>query len=212
MPGVSGSDIRPVRLDVPEAEPQDLRDRLRRIRWPDELPGVGWAYGVPRAYLRELVEYWRDGCNWRAAEARLNSWPQFTTTIDDATVHFAHPRSPEPAVTPLVMTHGWPGSIVEFDAMAGPLTDPRAHGGDPADAFDLVLPTIPGFTQSGPTADTGWSTCGTAGGPGRRRRSRDKSFPRHAAAAGSLTSHPEHRHRSWQQLHPGAPTTASQIS
>jgi pimeloyl-ACP methyl ester carboxylesterase len=156
MPGMSDSDLRPFRLDIPEADLRDLRERLERTRWPDELPGVGWAHGVPRDHLRGLVDHWRDGYDWRAAETRLNAWPQYTTTIDGATVHFAHLRSPEPDATPLVMTHGWPGSIVEFDAVAGPLTDPRSHGGDPADAFHLVLPTIPGFTLSGPTGDTGW--------------------------------------------------------
>ena len=149
-------EIRPFRLEVPEAELDDLRGRLKRVRWPAELDGVGWAYGVPRDYLRELVAYLRHRYDWRAAEARLNRWPQFTTTIDGATVHFVHVRSPEPGATPLVMTHGWPGSVVEFGDVVGPLTDPRAHGGDPADAFHLVLPTIPGFTLSGPTRERGW--------------------------------------------------------
>ncbi|MFF0726239.1 epoxide hydrolase family protein [Streptomyces sp. NPDC004134] len=149
-------DIRPFRISVPESDLDDLRYRLDRARWPDELPGVGWEYGVPREYLRELVRYWRDEYDWRAAEARLNLWPQFTTTIDGAHVHFAHIRSPEPGATPLVITHGWPGSIAEFERIAGPLTDPRAHGADPADAFHLVLPSIPGFGFSGPTREKGW--------------------------------------------------------
>jgi epoxide hydrolase len=148
--------IRPFRIDVPQAELDDLRARLDRTRWPDELPGVGWEYGIPRDYLRELVRYWRHTYDWRAAEARLNEWPQFTTEIDGANIHFAHIRSPEPDATPLIMTHGWPGSIVEFARVAGPLTDPRAHGGDPSDAFHLVLPSIPGFGLSGPTRETGW--------------------------------------------------------
>ncbi|WP_369215672.1 epoxide hydrolase family protein [Streptomyces flavofungini] len=148
--------ISPFRIDVPQSDLDDLRIRLDLTRWPDELPGVGWAYGVPRDYLRELVHHWRHTYDWRTAEARLNAWPQFTTTIDGAHLHFAHLRSPEPDATPLLMTHGWPGSIVEFTKVAGPLTDPRAHGGDPADAFHLVLPSIPGFGFSGPTKDTGW--------------------------------------------------------
>ncbi|QQC93172.1 epoxide hydrolase family protein [Streptomyces alfalfae] len=148
--------ISPFRIDVPRRALDDLRTRLDLTRWPDELPGAGWAYGVPRAYLQELVRHWRHTYDWRAAEARLNEWPQFTTTIDGANVHFAHLRSPEPGATPLLMTHGWPGSFVEFTEVAGPLTDPRAHGGDPDDAFHLVLPSIPGFGFSGPTADTGW--------------------------------------------------------
>ena len=148
--------VEPFRLDVPEVELEDLWWRLDRVRWPDELPGVGWAYGVPVGYLKELVQYWRHEYDWRKAEARLNEWPQFTTTIDGANVHFAQLRSPEPDATPLILTHGWPGSIVEFAEVAGPLTDPRANGGDPADAFHLVIPSIPGFALSGPTRETGW--------------------------------------------------------
>jgi pimeloyl-ACP methyl ester carboxylesterase len=148
--------IHPFRIDVPQADLDDLRARLDMTRWPDELPGVGWAYGVPRGYLKELVRYWWHEYDWRAAEARLNQWPQFTTTIDEANIHFAHIRSPEPDATPLIITHGWPGSIVEFAEIAGPLTDPRAHGGDPSDAFHLVVPSIPGFGLSGPTRQTGW--------------------------------------------------------
>ncbi|CAM5514583.1 Epoxide hydrolase OS=Streptomyces alboniger OX=132473 GN=CP975_01475 PE=3 SV=1 [Streptomyces alboniger] len=148
--------VSPFRVDVPQSDLDDLRVRLDLTRWPDELPGVGWSYGVPRAYLKELVQYWRHTYDWRTAEAGLNEWPQFTTTIDGANIHFAHIRSPEPGATPLLMTHGWPGSYVEFTKVVGPLTDPRAHGGDPADAFHLVLPSIPGFGFSGPTRDTGW--------------------------------------------------------
>ena len=148
--------IRPFRIAIRTAELDDLHQRLDRTRWPDELPGVGWAYGVPRDYLRELAHYWRHSYDWQAAEARLNEWPQFMTTIDGADIHFAHIRSPEPDATPLMITHGWPGSIVEFEHITGPLTDPRAHGGDPADAFHLVLPSIPGFGFSGPTRETGW--------------------------------------------------------
>jgi epoxide hydrolase len=148
--------VLPFRIDIPQRDLDDLYDRLDRTRWPDELPGVGWAYGVPTEYLRELVRYWRHEYDWRATEARLNEWPQFTTGIDGERVHFAHLRSPEPNATPLVITHGWPGSIVEFLDVAGPLTDPAAHGGDPADAFHLVVPSIPGFGFSGHTLQTGW--------------------------------------------------------
>ncbi|NSL43744.1 epoxide hydrolase family protein [Streptomyces sp. 8P21H-1] len=148
--------FRPFRIDVPQADLDDLHARLDRTRWPDELPGVGWARGVPRGYLRELAEYWRHSYDWRAAEARLNEWPQFTTVVDGARLHFAHIRSPEPDATPLLVTHGWPGSIAEFLDVVGPLADPRAHGGDPADAFHVVVPSIPGFGLSGPTRDTGW--------------------------------------------------------
>ncbi|UQX05308.1 epoxide hydrolase family protein [Streptomyces sp. RerS4] len=148
--------LEPFRIDVPQRELDDLDARLRRVRWPDGLDGVGWSYGIPLAEMRELVRHWREEYDWRAAEARLNRWPQYTTVIDGARVHFAYLRSPEPDATPLLMTHGWPGSFVEFQRVAGPLTDPRAHGGDPADAFHLVLPSIPGFTLSGPTTEPGW--------------------------------------------------------
>ncbi|WCH96560.1 epoxide hydrolase [Streptomyces moderatus] len=148
--------VRPFRLDIPQSDLDDLHDRLDRTRWPDEIPGSGWAYGVPTDYLRDLVRHWRHVYDWRAAEARLNEWPQFTTTIDGANVHFAHVRSPEPDATPLIITHGWPGSIVEFLDVVGPLADPAAHGGDPADAFHVVVPSIPGFGLSGPTTEAGW--------------------------------------------------------
>ncbi|MFF4688056.1 epoxide hydrolase family protein [Streptomyces sp. NPDC001307] len=148
--------IEPFRLSVPQSDLDDLHDRLDRTRWPAELPGAGWEYGVPAGYLRELVRYWRHEYDWRAAEAELNRWPQFTTTIDGAKVHFAHVRSPEPDATPLVITHGWPGSIAEFLDVVGPLTDPVAHGGDAADAFHVVVPGIPGFGLSGPTTERGW--------------------------------------------------------
>ncbi len=148
--------IHPFRVAIPGADLDDLHQRLDRTRWPDELSDVGWAYGIPRDYLMELARYWRHEYDWRAAEERLNAWPQFTTTIDSANIHFAHLRSPEPNAIPLIVIHGWPGSIVEFTAIAGPLSDPRAHGADPSDAFHLVLPSIPGFGLSGPTHERGW--------------------------------------------------------
>jgi pimeloyl-ACP methyl ester carboxylesterase len=151
------SDIRPFRIDFPQADLDDLRDRLARTRWPDQLPGVGWDYGVPLDYMKRLAEYWRTGYDWRVHEARLNQFPQFTTTIDGTNVHFLHVRSPEPDALPVIITHGWPGSIVEFIDMIGPLTDPRSHGADPADAFHLVVPSIPGYPLSGPAPERGWN-------------------------------------------------------
>ena len=148
--------IRPFRIDIPDSALADLRDRLGRTRWPDELPGVGWSYGVPAQRVRDLAGYWQAGYDWRAHEARLNEFPQFTTIIDGQRVHFLHVRSPEPGAFPLVITHGWPGSVAEFLQVTGPLTDPRRHGGDPADAFELVLPSLPGYGFSGPTSETGW--------------------------------------------------------
>jgi epoxide hydrolase len=154
--------IRPFRIAVPQADLDDLHERLARTRWPDELPGVGWSRGAPLGYLKELAEYWRTQYDWRRYEAQLNEFPQFTTTIDGANIHFLHVRSPEPDALPLILTHGWPGSVVEFIDVIGPLTDPRAHGGDPADAFHVVIPSIPGYGFSGPTHEAGWNTARVA--------------------------------------------------
>ncbi|MBL1076890.1 epoxide hydrolase [Nocardia sp. 2] len=153
----SSNEIRPFRIDIPQADLDYLNSRLERFRLPDELPGMGWQLGVPKDYLTELVTYWRHDYDWRAQEKLLNELPQFTTEIDGQSVHFVHVRSPESTATPLIMTHGWPGSFVEFLDLIGPLTDPRAHGGDPADAFHLVLPSIPGYAFSGPTGEDGWN-------------------------------------------------------
>ncbi|MFC9329723.1 epoxide hydrolase family protein [Kitasatospora sp. NPDC057015] len=148
--------MQPFRINVPQADLDDLHRRLEQTRWPDEVAGAGWSRGVPVGYLKELAEYWRTGFDWRAMESRINELPQFTTEIDGANVHFLHVRSPEPDARPLLVTHGWPSTFVEFLDVVGPLTDPRAHGGDPADAFHLVIPTIPGFGFSGPVREAGW--------------------------------------------------------
>lgn len=149
-------DLQPFTVDIPETQLDDLRDRLARTRLPQQLPDAGWDYGTELGYLTELIGYWRDRYDWRRAEARLNAFPQFLTEIDGAQVHFLHVRSPEPDALPLVITHGWPGSVVEFLDVLGPLSDPVAHGGDPADAFHVVAPSIPGYGFSGPTRDRGW--------------------------------------------------------
>ena len=155
---VMSDDITPFQIGIPQDRLDDLRRRLADTRWPDQLWGVGWEAGVPLDYLRGLADYWRTGYDWRAHEARLNEFPQFTTVIDGQTVHFLHVRSPEPGALPLVITHGWPGSIVEFMKIIGPLTDPARHGGDPADAFHVVAPSLPGFGFSTPLAAPGWDT------------------------------------------------------
>jgi pimeloyl-ACP methyl ester carboxylesterase len=154
--------IQPYRISVPQADIDDLRERLARTRWAGDLPGTGWNRGVPTAYLRELATYWAQAYDWRVQEAALNSYPQFITTVDGAALHFMHVRSAEPGATPLLLLHGWPGSIVEFLDMIGPLTDPAAHGGDPADAFDLVIPSLPGYGFSGPLTRAGWTDGRTA--------------------------------------------------
>ncbi|GAB7045941.1 epoxide hydrolase family protein [Catenuloplanes indicus] len=149
--------MRAFRIETPQAELDDLKRRIAGTRWPENLPETGWDRGVPTAYLKELAEYWATEYDWRAAEARLNAYPQFTTEIDGATVYFLHARSPEPGARALLITHGWPGSVAEFLDVIGPLTDPRAHGGDPADAFHVVLASMPGYGFSGPHPGTGWT-------------------------------------------------------
>jgi microsomal epoxide hydrolase len=150
--------MRPFKIDIPQSRLDDLKQRLAATRWTDEMPGVGWSRGAPLAYVKELAEYWRTSYDWRAVEARLNQYPQFLTEIDGAQVHFLHVRSPEPDATPLILTHGWPTTVAEFLDVIGPLTDPAAHGGDRADAFHVVIPSIPGSGFSGPTNQVGWDT------------------------------------------------------
>ena len=144
--------IEPFDVDVPDDELEDLRRRLSRTRWPSPAPGPAWEQGTELAYIRELVGYWLEGFDWRAQERRLNQLDHFLTTIDGQPVHFVHARSRHPEALPLVLSHGWPGSIVEFLDVVGPLTDPR----DPADAFHVVAPSLPGYGFSGPTSEPGW--------------------------------------------------------
>jgi pimeloyl-ACP methyl ester carboxylesterase len=148
--------IEPFTIAVPDADLDDLRARLTRTRLSDQIPGAGWDYGTERDYLAELVAYWRDEYDWRRAEKALNAFDNYLTEIDGTRVHFIHARSPEPDALPLVITHGWPGSVVEFLEIIRPLADPRSHGGDPADAFHVVCPAIPGYGFSGPTHERGW--------------------------------------------------------
>ena len=150
-------EIKEFRIHIPQADVDDLAERLARTRWPASLPGAGWDRGAPVAYVRELAGYWRTSFDWRAAEARLNSYPQYTTEVDGQKIHFLHVKSPERGATPLLLLHGWPGSVVEFTDLIGPLTDPAAYGGDPAGAFHLVIPSLPGYGFSGPLTETGWT-------------------------------------------------------
>jgi len=158
---MADAEIRPFRVEVSDEALDDLRNRLGGTRWPSEVAGAGWSRGVPVGYLKELAGYWRDGFDWRKQEAELNQVPQFTTVIDGQTIHFLHVRSPEPGALPLIVSHGYPGSVVEFLGLLGPLSDPRAHGGDPADAFHLVIPSLPGFGFSTPVAEPGWAMART---------------------------------------------------
>ena len=148
--------IRPLRIEISQADLDDLHERLARTRWPDELPEVGWSRGVPLGYLKDLAEYWANGFDWRRQEARLNELAHFVTTIDGQDIHFLHVRSPEPDALPLILTHGWPSSPIEFLKVIGPLTDPRAHGGEAADAFHVVIPSLSGYGFSTPVREKGW--------------------------------------------------------
>ena len=140
--------IRPFTIDVPDDVLADLKERLARARMPDEPEAVGWQLGMNQAYLRQLVDYWRDEFDWRAQERRLNRLEQFKTTIDGLDIHFVHRRSAEPDAFPLILTHGWPGTFAEFDKVIEPLTDPVTHGGRAEDAFHVVAPSIPGYAFS----------------------------------------------------------------
>ncbi len=148
--------VTPFTIDIPQAQLDDVQQRLMNARFAPDLPDVGWAYGTPTAWLRDMVAYWRDGFDWRVWEARLNAYPQFTTVIDGQRLHVLHIGSPEPDATPLVLLHGWPSSFVELLHVIGPLTDPVGHGGNATDAFHLVIPSLPGFAFSGPTSEAGW--------------------------------------------------------
>ncbi|HEY5647350.1 MAG TPA: epoxide hydrolase, partial [Pseudomonadales bacterium] len=152
----AGQAITPFEIRASDEDLADLKSRLDRTRWPDREPTGDWSQGIPLAYVQELVAYWRDGYDWRAREAALNRWPGYQTALDGLNIHFLHVPSPVPSARALIMTHGWPGSIVEFQKVIGPLTDPAAHGGDPADAFHLVCPTLPGFGFSGKPDKPGW--------------------------------------------------------
>ncbi|ADB48721.1 epoxide hydrolase family protein [Conexibacter woesei] len=149
--------VRPFTIDVPQADLDDLRDRLARTRWVDELPGAGTDYGMPLATVRALADHWQDSFDWRAQEAKLNELPHFVTEIDGEQIHFLHIRSPHADALPLVMTHGWPKTFTELLALVGPLTDPVAHGGEAKDAFHVVIPSPPGYAFSGPTRSKGWN-------------------------------------------------------
>jgi pimeloyl-ACP methyl ester carboxylesterase len=147
----------PFRVEIPQRAIDDLNYRLDQTRWPEEQPEQSWTYGLPLHYARELAQYWRQSYDWRTHEARINEKPQLLTTIDGTTVHALHVRSKHADALPLILTHGWPSSFVEFLDIIGPLTDPTAYGRDARDAFHVVVPSIPGYGFSGPTHDPGWN-------------------------------------------------------
>ncbi len=153
-------EIVPFKIHHSDEQLDDLRARIRNARWPEAETVAGsdepWAQGMPLEYARELAEHWAQDYDWRRCEAELNSWPNHRTVIDGLGIHFIHVRSPHEGARPLVLTHGWPGSVVEFLDVIGPLTDPGAHGGDPADAFHVVIPSLPGFGWSDKPTESGW--------------------------------------------------------
>ncbi|MGX9146383.1 epoxide hydrolase family protein [Mesorhizobium sp. 128a] len=182
----AGDDIRPFVAKVPQGELDELRRRIAATRWPDQETVDDQSQGIKLAKLKPLVDYWGTGYDWRKAEAKLNTLPQFMTTIDSVDIHFIHVRSRHPNAMPLIMTHGWPGSVFELLKTVGPLTDPTAHGGRAEDAFDLIMPSMPGFGFSGKPRDTGW-------GPDRIARAWAQlmarlGYPRYVAQGGDWGS------------------------
>jgi pimeloyl-ACP methyl ester carboxylesterase len=155
--GETANEIRPFRVDIPDEALEDLRRRIAAVRWPSRELVADRSQGVQLATMQELARYWTTDYDWRKAEARLNALPQFTTEIDGVDIHFLHVKSPHEQALPLLMTHGWPGSVIELLETVGPLTDPTAHGGEATDAFDLVLPSLPGYGFSGEPAELGWN-------------------------------------------------------
>lgn len=150
--------VKPFKIAVEDAVLRDLKERLSRTRFPDQIEGSEWDYGVDRKYMNELVAYWRDKYDWRSQERQLNQFDQFVTTIDGLKIHFIHQRSKEKNAIPLVIVHGWPGSVYEFHKIIGMLTDPVAHGGKAEDAFHVVCPSLPGFGFSDKPREKGWSS------------------------------------------------------
>lgn len=150
------SEITPFEINVADEQIADLEQRLSLTRWPDAETVDDWSQGIPLAYLQEVCEYWAKDYDWREREAKLNRFPQFKTNLSGLDIHFIHAKSPEPDATPLVMTHGWPGSIVEFQKVIEPLTNPTAHGGEAKDAFHVVCPSLPGYGFSDKPKETGW--------------------------------------------------------
>ncbi|MER7008578.1 epoxide hydrolase family protein [Dactylosporangium sp. NPDC000555] len=151
-----GGEVAPFTVSVGDDALDELRRRLARARWPEPAPAASWSQGVPLDWLRDLCGYWQSGYDWRRLEDRLNGLAQFTTELDGLDVHFMHLRSPHPDALPLIVTHGWPGSVVEFLDVVGPLADPVAHGGEARDAFHVVCPSLPGFGFSARPAEPGW--------------------------------------------------------
>jgi pimeloyl-ACP methyl ester carboxylesterase len=189
MTNTEASSIRPFTVAVPQADLDDLQARLARTRLPQPAPGDDWDYGVPNSYLAPVIETWRTDFDWRAQEERMNAFPHYLTEIDGQTIHFIHVPSAEPAATPLLLLHSYPGSFVDFLDLIGPLTDPVAHGGDAADAFSIVVPSMPGFAVSTPVVDRGWTMARVARTwDTLMRRLGYDSYGTHGSEGGALVS------------------------
>ena len=189
MTNTEASTIRPFTVAIPQADLDDLQSRLGRTRLPQPAPGDDWDYGVPNSYLAPTIETWRTEFDWRAQEERINSFPHYLTEIDGQTIHFMHVPSAEPDATPLLLLHTYPGSFVDFLDMIGPLTDPVAYGGDAADAFSVVVPSMPGFAFSTPVVDRGWTMARVARTwDVLMRRLGYESYGTHGSDGGALVS------------------------
>ena len=184
-------DLEQFAIEVPQATLDDLAERLARTRWPAELDGPGWEDGTSPAFLRELVGRWRTGFDWRAQEAAINRFPQFRATVDGIGLHFVHVRGKGPAPLPLVYTHGWPSSFYELLPLVGLLTDPTSHGGDPTDAFDVVIPSLPGYGFSDPLPGRGNSA--RIPGQWARLMTQVLGYTRFAAHGGDLGAYVTNR-------------------
>jgi pimeloyl-ACP methyl ester carboxylesterase len=158
----NGVEFRPFVVEVPPKAISDLRRRVSDTRWPDQIPGSGWDYGAEIGHVKDVCSYWANSYKWEAFVERSNAFPQFTTIIDQQKFHFIHARSPESTARPLLMLHGWPGSVAEFFEVIGPLSDPARYGGDPANAFHVIAPSLPGYGFSGSTSERGWNVTRTA--------------------------------------------------
>jgi pimeloyl-ACP methyl ester carboxylesterase len=187
--GSSPADIRSFRVEIAQADLDDLNTRLANTRLPEAAPGDNWDLGTPNSYLREMVDHWQNGFDWREQEARMNEFPHYLTDIDGQTVHFIHVPSAEPDATPLLLIHSYPGSFIDFLDMIGPLTDPVAHGGKAEDAFSVVIPSIPGFGFSTPLVDRGWTMARVARTfDALMRRLGYSEYGSHGSDAGSMVS------------------------
>ena len=178
-------EVNAFKIEVPDEVLEDLRRRLETVRWPDQIPNSGWDYGSNLDYLKELVEYWRSGFDWRAQEAKLNVFRHFKSPVDGLDIHFIHERGKGPNPIPLVITHGWPSTFYEMHKIISLLADPGAHGGDPADAFDVVAPSLPGFGFSGQSTEPGMDVQRVAG-MWEKLMTENLGYPRFAAQGGDI--------------------------